>query len=428
METKNSKMFEEFFRDALKEHEVPYNGADWNVFEKKLESTVKKNFYKKVKYTSFGIAIVALLATLTYFYSIPEKSENKPIEITFPVEPIKNSYNASENDAYNNTPAESTKRTVSKHMPTEHAHTKTNNALPIDSETLLSTTDINPADNKHNDNDNNNEPVSNSINNNEIKSISKLHIAVNKMVVCADEDVLFFPSITNPNFDYFWDFGNGIKTSKINPTIAFNTHGEYDVTLSVKQNEVLYSASIKITVNPNPKADFQFDIVQEGLAYPQVIFTDKSEDVLYWQWDFGDSKISYEQNPLHVYFINSDKKINVSLNAMNVHGCKSKVERMLEFSNIFDLMAPNAFSPDGDGLNDYFIPKALELYDIPFEMIIYDRAGTIVYNTKNKSYPWDGRIAQTGFIPESGTFVWIVIIKDKNNNNVKYSGTVSIIK
>lgn len=53
------------------------------------------------------------------------------------------------------------------------------------------------------------------------------------------------------------------------------------------------------------------------------------------------------------------------------------------------LYIPNAFSPNGDGVNDFFKPVAnCSLQE--FEMKIFDRWGTLIYQTKNIDRGWDG--------------------------------------
>jgi len=433
METKNSKMFENFIKDSFENHEVAYDAKEWSIFEKKLDKALRNKLLNKIKYASLSTIIIASLVAIYFINNnkviISDKSTNlnvkKEIIQTQPPIVSENKNPILEKNIETIKP-EKLNATIVKNKTDKSVSIINNNQEPL-----------NPIKEKVTKNDKDEkriiekEPQSkNNISSaNENTNIQNLTIDANKIVACAEEEISFFSSITNKSFEYYWNFGDDNFSTIANPVHTYNESGSFDAKLTVKdiQNGMSYNASLSILVNSKPESKFDYEIVQEGLAYPQVKFLDKSSDALYWEWNFGDEKISYEQNPVHVYFINSDKKINVSLSAMNVNGCKSKVEKTLTFNNIFDIMAPNAFSPDGDGLNDYFIPKALEIYDIPFEMFIYDRAGKLIFNTKTKSNPWNGRNPQTGN-QESGTFIWIVILKDNKGNDIKYGGTVSIIK
>ena len=68
-----------------------------------------------------------------------------------------------------------------------------------------------------------------------------------------------------------------------------------------------------------------------------------------------------------------------------------------------NLFFPNAFTPDGDGKNDYFRPKGF----IPlayYHLIVYNRYGQKVFETSDYSSGWDGNI--NGTPQETGTYVW----------------------
>lgn len=54
------------------------------------------------------------------------------------------------------------------------------------------------------------------------------------------------------------------------------------------------------------------------------------------------------------------------------------------------ILIPDAFTPNGDGMNEEFLPKGI--YVDKFTMNIYTRWGEVVYSTTNKSQGWDGKI------------------------------------
>lgn len=427
METKNSKMFDDTIRKALKNHEVPFNSSEWAPFEQKLGKALKAAFLKKAFFAFIGVAVIGTL-TFLYLNNLPNNNnrvENTIVQNTTSSNTVpsyndnQNVTNAAEIEPAKLKPATQELKSQSERPEIKQKPEVTDTNLPV--EEVKPRIDDKKKEIPPKELEKSTSPISE-------PAPPRLAIAVNRQVICAGEQISFFSSLIDTKHSYVWNFGNSRTSTDINPVQTYEQPGEYEVSLQVNTASAIYSAQVSVLVNPRPDADFDYEVVQEGLAYPQVIFNDKSTNALYWEWSFGDGKTSFEQNPVHVYFINADKDIQVSLSAINEFGCSHKTGKTIVFTNVFDLMAPNAFSPDGDGLNDYFIPKALEMYDIPFEMFIYDRGGVMVFSTKNKSYPWDGRIGQTGQIPETGTFVWIVILQDKNGKSMKYGGNVSIVK
>ncbi|MFK8004943.1 MAG: gliding motility-associated C-terminal domain-containing protein [Saprospiraceae bacterium] len=85
---------------------------------------------------------------------------------------------------------------------------------------------------------------------------------------------------------------------------------------------------------------------------------------------------------------------------------------------------PNAISPNGDGVNDYFIIPDLESNpDLKNELIIFDRFGQVVYSASPYRNDWDGIFESTlGPLPE-GTYFYMLEIE---NNPSKLSGFIEL--
>ncbi len=91
--------------------------------------------------------------------------------------------------------------------------------------------------------------------------------------------------------------------------------------------------------------------------------------------------------------------------------------------------APETFSPNGDGVNDYFVIQGVSDYDSN-EIFIYNRWGGEVYHMKNYDGSWDGRSANSAIgsdeLPQ-GTYFYVVKLKDGNQTKV-IKGSVFIKK
>jgi gliding motility-associated-like protein len=79
--------------------------------------------------------------------------------------------------------------------------------------------------------------------------------------------------------------------------------------------------------------------------------------------------------------------------------------------NQVNINIPNTFSPNGDGINDTWVPSELRFYnDVVVE--VFDRSGVPLYKTRNPELGWDGR-ANGGRVLE-GPFFYIIHINDLN--------------
>ena len=84
---------------------------------------------------------------------------------------------------------------------------------------------------------------------------------------------------------------------------------------------------------------------------------------------------------------------------------------------------PNAFTPDGDGQNDLFLPvfnhpERLESYS----MQVYDRWGRLLFSTENLHQGWDGRGCPTG------TYVWRMEYKAAGEKPQLLTGSVTVVR
>lgn len=89
---------------------------------------------------------------------------------------------------------------------------------------------------------------------------------------------------------------------------------------------------------------------------------------------------------------------------------------------------PNAFSPNGDGDNDYFFPRqALSKGLVAFEMEIYNRWGQKIFESNNiNGRGWDGKFNNTD--QPQGVYVYRIVAKFKNGREEEYHGNVTLIR
>ena len=89
------------------------------------------------------------------------------------------------------------------------------------------------------------------------------------------------------------------------------------------------------------------------------------------------------------------------------------------------LYVPNAFTPDGDGVNDVFRPIPLGMRSFHY-FRIYNRAGLEVFSTTTQDKGWDGNFA--GKQQDAAVYVWIVEGEDYEGNLINQKGSVTLIR
>lgn len=98
---------------------------------------------------------------------------------------------------------------------------------------------------------------------------------------------------------------------------------------------------------------------------------------------------------------------------------------IVESKEPFSVYAPNAFSPDNDGVNDYFFVSVQNISS--FELKIFDRWGNEVFYTTNPQEKWNGIFK--GVQAPIGGYVYQVSCTGENYNEVyNYSGTLALVR
>ena len=132
---------------------------------------------------------------------------------------------------------------------------------------------------------------------------------------------------------------------------------------------------------------------------------------------------SIMQFSLHYYqerfFIDCDDII-YKITVTSSDGCIAS--DAMKVTILKELKVPNAFSPNGDGINDTWNIQFLESY--PGATIeVFNRYGQQVFQSVGYSKPWDGRY--NGNVLPFGTYYWLI---NPKNGRAAINGSVTIIR
>ena len=90
---------------------------------------------------------------------------------------------------------------------------------------------------------------------------------------------------------------------------------------------------------------------------------------------------------------------------------------------------PNAFTPNGDGLNDFFRIKGIPRENITlFNLQIFDRWGQQVFTAHDIDMPWNGLMQGTGEPCPGGVYSWVIYYEDNRKFKTGNSGTILLLR
>lgn len=212
--------------------------------------------------------------------------------------------------------------------------------------------------------------------------------------ICAGIPVQFTDtSVGNPQ-SWTWTFGNDSTSTEQNPLITFDSLGTFDVQLLVDNGCGSDSITQTFSVNEVPEFDLGADT---SVCFEEPVVLIAYPGATQTQWSTGENGDS-------ITVTNPPAEIRVTVTN---DGC--------EFSDIINiyesedgciiLPLPSAFSPNGDGNNDYFRtinPERVE----DLEIWIYNRWGQLVFYDNKLVFEWDGTFK--GEMQDVGVFTWFV--------------------
>jgi gliding motility-associated-like protein len=109
-------------------------------------------------------------------------------------------------------------------------------------------------------------------------------------------------------------------------------------------------------------------------------------------------------------------------------GCTDTTVQVVCVKDEVIIYVPNTFTPDGDGLNDIFLPILTAGYRPgTYEFAIYNRWGERFFYTEDVDQGWDGTFK--GNEVQVGTYTYTIKFKSSMDNNVyTYNGHVNLIR
>lgn len=162
------------------------------------------------------------------------------------------------------------------------------------------------------------------------------------------------------------------------------------------------------------------------VKYPEII------DITSFVSNSGNLAISYWKDSTGVVMLANPRAITESgtyyVKGTTVDGCSviKPIKVRIKLPDPSKVVAPNAFSPNGDGVNDLF-QLQLEGPLRKVEFRIYNRWGVLVYNSGKPTPEWDG--TSGGIDLPTGTYYWTFDAEDSyRKEKVKASGSVTLVR
>lgn len=234
------------------------------------------------------------------------------------------------------------------------------------------------------------------------------------------------------DYDIAWSSGNGDNDAGIDFLFNYTQPGVYSINLSVGNSFGCVSDTTYedvIEVFPNPIADFSFSPNPPSIINNIVFFENSSSPAVSFEWTLDGQVLSSEENLTYEFPSDRAGDYTMCLHIINEYGCEASHCEYLEIKNDFTFYAPNAFTPDDDGLNDVFKPELIGFDFSTYSLKIFDRWGTLVFSTNDVDVPWVGDVRNGDYYAMQGVYNWIVEVKvDRLADFKTFKGSVLLVR
>ena len=253
-----------------------------------------------------------------------------------------------------------------------------------------------------------------------VDSMSAISITATDTVMCGGHDITFTGNYTPyGNTGVTWTFSDGGLAQNSNPVVhGFASGGVYTVSVEAFYRACPDTSTWKqVTIFGYPVIDLGPDTSlcagSTGITLMDNI--NATNSLARWLWSNG------ETTPYTAVVSPGSYYCTVT-----VAGCSSTDTVLVQNGCFLDI--PNAFTPNGDGSNDYFLPRPLLGRGLQsFTMNIYNRWGELIFTTNNtEGRGWDGRF--NNVMQPEGVFVYVIDATFIDGEKEHHQGNVTLLK
>ena len=422
--------FEEQLKKAANNVEVPYDASAWSRLESQLDGGAASGVSTFTQWLGAAVAVVAI-GLGGYYFSTPSSTEKEPLVIT----EVKVAEEQTKTDELKAVEEPVINQVTDISTNSERVENAASNQEIVSGK---ESTQPNTGDEISSEEPGNNEVVPEKIipvvNNQQPKEETKkviekvvtedlvFDIEIKNTTVCAGVEVTVF--VTKPTDNRLvWTVDNDGSYSGKALTHTFFGEGMHVIQATNVETGAV-SNQLVLKVNPKPDASFTLTENLERGAIPVVYLRANSGDEKNYKWTLGDGISGMGEEISHTYA--KAKDYEVSLLVMNKFGCFETRYNRYTNEKEFNLLAPNSFSPNGDGTNDVWFPKALESGYYKFELKVYDRNNRLVYTTQDPQGFWNG-VINGSLVNSEEFFMWNANVIDPNGIQQQYKGVILVV-
>ena len=260
-----------------------------------------------------------------------------------------------------------------------------------------------------------------------VDTVSAAFTYINEMG-CRKDTLTFSHDGAHGVTKWNWLFNSTETATTRSHSVIFPATSTNNIQLIVTNNICSDTSVITLTLDNEVTANFKMpDIICP--EDPLLMENTSTGLIDSWRWNFGQLRTSNLKTPDPYYFPNTNIETTylIKLVASNTSiGCSDSISKPVRVLNNCFIAVPTAFTPNGDGLNDFLYPtNAIKADNLQFK--VYNRWGQLVFSSRNWQEKWNGKIG--GLQQATGVYAWFLEYTHRDTGKkVFQKGTTTLIR
>ncbi|MDR9397587.1 gliding motility-associated C-terminal domain-containing protein [Salibacter sp.] len=414
--------FEKEVRKAMENYEGPRRDNAWDDLQQRMDAAGSGSASSKAGSSALKFGLLAVVAAaigfaVNYDWSEPNTNPDNQTE-----QVVENNQQSDEVKDQNNQVEESNEKEVAS--PSEPAKSQTDEKSEVSNEAEPATEATQPVSNKEqqpdgepgSDRENSSTNTEEEQNSPQLSEAKTAILTASKSVVCKGEQVSF--ELSNGK-DFKLKDSEGRVYDQQN--LSFTTEGAKQLVAVFSSGE---TQPIEVKVEGKPTSNFTYSKELIDGGRPHYVFENQSNGGAVYRWIMND-KVVAQQHDYSAFLLNKGSQ-NIGLITLNDAGCADTNQQVIFVEESYNLLAPDAFTPNGDGKNDAWLPVALENPAYRFELEVLDQNNNVVFRTSDPSKKWEGPRNIENLNRTQLVFFWRAVVYYEGQRE-SYGGTIQVI-
>lgn len=236
----------------------------------------------------------------------------------------------------------------------------------------------------------------------------------------------------NEDYIFDWEFGDGGISDLASPTYVYESAGVYDVYLGITSPTGCFVDTVfqnLVDVRDAPIAGFDWTPEEPTNLFPDFRVFDQSIGANRRRYVIrnreGDQIFTTPADDFD-YTLRDSSTVFITQFVTHPSGCVDTLTRGLKLKLINTYFLPNAFTPNGDGLNDQFLPVGVLIGATDYKLRVWTRWGELIFETDSPKAGWDGSF--NGSDSPGGGYLWDAQYIDVGGEFQEFKGGVVLVR